>query len=315
MKNVVVIGGGNGGAKSIRACRRLIDTIRLSGVITISDSGGSSGKLRDEFNSLPTGDMLRAIMAMSPKGYENLKSIFYSPRFEVDGKLQKHNVGNLFLTLAAQYSGNMMDAVQALEQAVDAVGHVYPVSHTPGTIVATMEDGTEVVGEHDIDRPQKDHGLITKLRMDPSISISEEAKKEIEQADYIVLGPGSLYCSVVAALLPDGVHKAIADSSATLVFVPGNAYELDGEQGPTTLSEIVAVVESYLPRPLDYVVYNNATLNDKQTAWYTEKGWNLVVGDIEHISGPTVVQGDYERSERPGLSSEKLSHLLKQIIV
>ena len=314
-KKVVVIGGGNGSAKSIRACLQSIDSIELSAVISISDSGGSSGVLRHEFNILPTGDLLRAILAMSKYDYDILKSIFYSVRFgNVHTKLDTHNLGNLFLALAGEYSGHsMLAAIRAMEQSVEACGIVHPAALESGNLVAELADGSIVRGEHEIDRQGIDKSRIKKVWLDPEIAANPEAIKSIEEADYIVVGPGSLYCSVVATLLPRGIYEAIRRSKATLLCVAGNAYEVHGESGPRKLSEIVSELEQYLPRKLDIIVYNNAQLTSEQLQWYTQKQWALFEADLENMQGYEILQGDYEREERPGLDDHKLGILLHQL--
>lgn len=313
-KKVVIIGGGNGGAKSIRACSTFIDDVELSAVISVSDSGGSSGRLREEFKTLPPGDMLRAILAMSKHDYEVLKPIFYTTRFDVEGKLNKHNLGNLFLTLGEQYSEDYMQTVRAFEQGIGAQGKVYPATLDLTHINATLEDGTKIHGEHDIDRPIDTTKKITKLEMDPGGKAHDGAVKVIEEADYIVLGPGSLYCSIVATLLPSGIREAIEKSTAKLVFVVGNAFEEEGEAGPKTRGGMVQALEEYLPRRLDFVVFNNHKLSEDQQKWYAEKKWKLF--ELDEIECDCrIIEGDYERDERPGLDDKKLGAILKSIIV
>lgn len=311
-KKVVVMGGGNGSAKSIRACKVCIDKIELSAVISVSDSGGSSGVLRKEFGVLPPGDLLRAIMAMSVHDYDLLKSIFYSPRFEGQGKFDTHNIGNLFLALGSKYDGDSIHAIRALEQGLNAEGHVYPVTLEQTGLVAELEDGSVVSGEHAIDRPTGTRKRIKRVYLEPSGVVYNEAARVIREADYILFGPGSLYCSVVASILPRGCREALADSKAEFVYIVGNAYEAHGEVGPTKLSDFVRELEQYLPRKIDVVVYNNRVLNEQQKEWYKEKQWKLFDADLDKMSGHEVIQGDFERDERPGLDDVKLGQLLKQ---
>ncbi len=314
-KKIVVIGGGNGGAKSIRACKTFIDQIELSAVISVSDSAGSSGRLRKEFNTLPAGDILRAVMAMSKYSYKFLKDIFYKNRFENTGKLDKHNLGNLFLILGEQYSGDFVSAVRALEQSLEAQGQVYPATLDQTDLVVEMQNGDVIKGEGEIDRPDADFGnKIKKAWLDPEGKIYNGAKKVIEEADYILFGPGSLYCSIVATILPVGVKEAIEKSKAKLVYIPGNAYEMTGEAGPEKLSDFVKELQNYLPKKIDHVVHNNCRLNEKQLEWYTEKQWTTFEVDSENIPEYNVVSGCYEEEKFAGLSSDKLGAILQTII-
>ncbi|MBI2990276.1 MAG: uridine diphosphate-N-acetylglucosamine-binding protein YvcK [Candidatus Magasanikbacteria bacterium] len=316
-KKVVVLGGGNGSAKSIGACKTFIDRIELSAVISVSDSGGSSGRLRDEYDILPPGDILRAVMAMSQYPYDILKSIFYKSRFENVGVLDGHNVGNLFLVFAAQYAGgDFVSAIRALEQSLSARGRVYPATLGDTHLVAELANGEIIRTEALIDRPVYDRSLkIRKLWLEPEVRIYEDAERVIREADYIVMGPGSLYCSVVAALLPSGFREAIKKSSARLVYVVGNAFECDGETGPGHLSGFVAGLQQYLPRPIDMVVYNNHIISDEEQAGYTRKNWALFEADFENVKDSELIQGDYERLGKIGLDDKKLGAILDRLLI
>ena len=314
IKKVVVIGGGNGSALILRALKKFSNELELSGIISMSDSGGSSGRLRNEFNTLPAGDILRAILALSKHDYKFLKKLFHGIRFSGAGKLSKHNLGNLFLVLAQQYDGSWLNAISALEQAVEAKGHIYPVTLDQTDLCVELTSGEIVKTEGIIDRPDYDRSKkIKKAWLEPVGGIYMGAKKAIEEADYIFLGPGSLYCSIVATLLPIGVKEAIEKSKAKLVYIVGNAYELNGETGPTSLSNCVKELEEYLLRPVDKIIYNNFKLKEEQIKKYEEKGWALIKPDLKKLDLSRVIQGDYER-ESGGLDDVKLGKILKEII-
>lgn len=308
---VVVIGGGNGSAIDLRALKKYADELEIGAVISTSDSGGSSGKLRRDFNTLPPGDLLRAILAMSKHDYKLLKEIFYHIRFSGSGKLDKHNLGNLFLVLAQNYDGSWLNTLRALEQSLEACGHVYPVSLDLTDLCVELGNGDIIKTEGVIDRPNYERALrIKKAWLSPSGEIFMGAKKVIEEADYIFIGPGSLYCSVIATLLPNGVKEAIATSKAKLIYVAGNAYEKNGETGPIILSEFVKELENYLPRPFDKIVFNNCAHNDIQKKYYQEKNWGVIEMDLQD---ERLIACDYEKEEG-GLSPEKLGEVLKNII-
>lgn len=287
----------------------------ISAVVSMSDSGGSSGRLRQEFDTLPAGDILRAVLAMSPYDYEVLKTIFHKNRFRGNEKLDGHNMGNLFLVLSEKYAGDYLAPVRALEQAVEAIGHVYPVTLNKTDLAVELSNGDIVRTEEVIDRPDYDKSLrIQKAWLEPSGKIYEGAKKVIEEADCIIIGPGSLYTSIVAALLPDGVKQAINKSSAKLIYVLGNAYEINGETGPKKLSEFVKELQEYLPRKLDTVIFNNHQLNEYQKEKYREKGWESISFDGDAVSDYNLIQADFEKEEG-GLDPEKLGRVLRRIIL
>jgi uncharacterized cofD-like protein len=316
MKKIVILGGGNGSAVTINSVKKHADNFDISAVISMSDSGGSSGRLRKEFDTVPPGDIMRAVLAMSKYEYALLRKIFNKNRFDdTAGKLRKHNLGNLFLVLGEQYSGDYMSAIRALEQAVDAVGHVYPVTLEKTDLVVELDSGDVIKTEEKIDRPDYDRSKkIKKAWLEPAGTIFPEAKKVIEEADYILLSPGSLFTSVIASILAGGVKEAIEKSNAKLIYLVGDAYEIIGETGPEEVSGFVKHLQNYLPRKIDTVVYNNHKLTDEEAKKYTERKWAKFEPDLENISEYNIVQGDYTKSVTVGLSPEKLGKLLIDIL-
>lgn len=320
---VVVVGGGNGTAIVLDALKRLAGRLEISAVVSTSDSGGSSGAMRQEFKILPPGDIMRAVIALSPYDYKILKKIFYKNRITslstLNSKLKTEkapNLGNLFMLFVSQFEGDFVRAVRALEEAVEAVGHSHPVTLEQTDLCMALDNGAVIKGEASVDRPTYDrqHKII-RAWLEPEAKIYLEAEKVLATADAIILAPGSLYCSVVATLLPAGVKEAIGRSSARLIYVAGDAYEKIGETGPEKLSEFVSQLERYLPRPLDVVVYNNATLSVRQKQLYRERHWGTFAKDVANIpKSRQLVSADFE-SAGGGLSSEKLSAILKKILL
>ncbi len=309
------MGGGNGVAKTTRALKENLDIFAISSVVSMSDSGGSSGFLRETLSVLPPGDILRASLALSKYDYKLLKRIFRNNRFDNVGNLSQHNLGNLFLALSQQYNnGNFMESVRALEQAVEVIGHAYPVTLNRTDLAVELSNGKIIRTEGIIDRPNHDRNLrIIKAWLEPVGQIYNEAKEKIEQADCILIGPGSLYCSIVAALLPQGVKQAIQNSKAKLIYIAGNTYELEGETGPVKLSDFIKELEMYLPRPLDYILYNQVELNAEQLVKHNERKWTAKEFDTENLSGHHVISIDYEKSYG-GLCEVKLGRIIREII-
>lgn len=289
MKNVITIGGGNGTALTLAALKRYADTLDISAVISTSDSNGSSGRLREEFKTLPAGDILRAVLALASYDGELLRKIFYEKRFTDTGGLDRHNLGNLWLTLGAKYAGDYISAIRALEQVVEAVGHVYPVTKEAGTLVAELSDGQHIVSEGSVDIPTYDRTLrIRRAWLEPAIPADTEALRVIEEADTIILGPGSLYTSIITTLLPLGVGEALTKSSAKIICVAGNTYKTNGETGPTTLSEYVQELQQYVPRRIDTVLYGVSRQTDAGRMNMDTEGlkeYHLVAADIEEGMG------------------------------
>ncbi|MFA6486690.1 MAG: 2-phospho-L-lactate transferase CofD family protein [Candidatus Magasanikbacteria bacterium] len=311
---VAVIGGGNGSAVVTVALKQHLNKFDISAIVSMSDSGGSSGRLRREFDTLPTGDIMRTILSLSKYDYLMLRQIFYGNRFLDAGKLNDHNLGNLFLVLAEKYGGNFIQALSALEQGVEAVGRVYPVTLDQTDLCVELTNGKIVKTEAKIDVPQYNRAWkIKEAWLEPAGCIFMGAKKAIEQADYIILAPGSLYTSVIAALLPKGVKSAIARSSAKLIYVCGDAYRLDGETGPEKLSDIIGDLEEYLPRSLDLVIYNNAPVSRRQKITWKKHKWSAFEFDQENLGDKKIISRPYRRDDG-GLCAIKLGHILKNIL-
>ncbi len=329
-KKIVVIGGGNGSAICLEGLKKYADKFSISAVISTSDSGGSSGKLRQEFHTPPPGDILRAILSLSKYDYQTLRRIFYQPRFQNLGKLNSHNLGNLFLTLASQYSGSFLRALEALSQSVEAQGKVYPVMLSSTDLVAELDNGKIVRTEAFIDKPKYNRGWkIKKVWLEPNCEAYAEARQAIETADYIILSPGSLYTSIIATLLPTGIKQAIdkrrvskdgtrhdsveSNKKAKIIYVAGNAYRLDGETGPEKLSDTILHLERYLPCQLDMVIYNNHKLTKAQQAKYKEKNWGVIEFDANNLKPFNIKSFDFEKNGI-GLDPNKLGKFFASIL-
>ncbi len=312
---VVVIGGGNGSATIINALKQHHNQYAISAVVSVSDSGGSSGRLRKELDVLPPGDILRAILALSPYDYRVLKKIFYRNRFTDEGKLDGHNLGNLFLVLAEKFSNDYLSAIHAFEQAVEAIGHVFPSTVEKTDLVVELSNGLVVRGEAAIDRPTHDRALrIQKAWLEPANQAYDGACAAIEKAEVIILAPGSIYTSLIAALLPTGIGEAIRSSHAKLVYIAGSAYERTGETGPEKLSECVRELQRYVPRPIDVVIPNVRPASAALPKKYQEKKWGEIVHDAEKLPEYTIMDKEYENPEGD-FDIERLGAILYDVII
>ncbi|MFA6427713.1 MAG: 2-phospho-L-lactate transferase CofD family protein [Candidatus Magasanikbacteria bacterium] len=320
-KRVVVIGGGNGSAVSLVALKQFSQEYELSAVISMLDSGYSSGSLRREFGVLPSGDILRAVLALSKYDYPLLKQIFNRNRLHSLTSLNEKlkvgrgaSLGNLFLTFTALQEKDFVRAVRALEEAVESIGHAYPSTLEQGDLVVTLDNGDVIRGEGNIDEPTYNRTLkIVEAHVEPEVSVYQEAAAVMREADAIVMGPGDVYTSIISSLLSKGTQEAIVESKAKLIYIAGNAYHIEGETGPTTLSGSVEAVSSHVPRKLDYVIYNNHELSDTQKTYYQERKWGLLTFDQDNVHGPKVITGDFERFGG-GLCPDKLGGILHTLI-
>jgi uncharacterized cofD-like protein len=258
-KKVVTMGGGAGQSQVLAGLKRVreLKDLSVTAIVTAADSGGSSGRLRDEFGVHPWGDILRCIVGLSDAP-EELRQLFLY-RFPGAGSLGQHTVGNIILTALNQVKGSPLEAVLALCQLLHVREMVLPVTEASVQLCARLEDGTIVRGEHNIDAPKYAPNLhIKEVWLEPSdCTPVPGVLLAIATADLIVLGPGDLYTSILPNLLVPGVAQAVSQARAKKVFVCSLMTKL-GETHSFKASDFVAEVEAHLGTRLDFVICNTA---------------------------------------------------------
>jgi uncharacterized cofD-like protein len=221
--NLVAIGGGTGLSTLLAGLKRLVgrqnrDEIwfdNLSAIVTVSDDGGSSGRLRDELQMLPPGDIRNCMIALSEDS--TLISRLFRHRFRGSGELGGHSFGNLFLAALTEVTGDFVEAVRLSSEVLASKGHIYPATINDVRLVADLEDGTVVRGETQITASRS---KILRLRLEPEQCLPlPEALAAIRSADVITVGPGSLYTSILPNLLVSRVATAIGETTATKLFI------------------------------------------------------------------------------------------------
>lgn len=286
-KKVVVVGGGTGTYQVLSGLKNF--PLEISAVISMCDSGGSTGKLRKELGILPPGDIRRAILALSdvPFARKTLEKVF-DFRFANGKSLSGHSLGNILLAALTQITGSMDRAIEEAARILNVSGKVLPITLDKTNLVAILEDGTRVFGETKIDRRKvKPHLPIEKVYLTPKASLFKGAEKVIKEADLIVLGPGDLYTSIVPTLLVEGFNKAVRASSAKLLYVV-NLMTKKGETDGFAASDFVRVIEEYLgdsKEKLVYILVNNK-INGKESkisSWYKKYGSIPVANDLERL--------------------------------
>lgn len=218
MKKVVTIGGGSGSYAVLSGLKEF--ELDISAVVSMFDSGGSTGVLRDEFGVLPPGDVRRCLVALSEGERATILRDLFNFRFNGGTGLNGHSFGNLFLTALNSIYGSDIEAIRKASELLDIKGRVLPVSLDSSHVHAVLEDGTEIEGETNIDIPKHDGNLrIKDVFLKPSARIYEETDAAVREADVVVIGPGDLYSSIVPNLLVEGMKEALAASKAKKVFV------------------------------------------------------------------------------------------------
>ena len=266
---IVVIGGGHGQSTALRGLKRY--TGFLTGIVTVSDDGGGSGVLREDMGILPPGDIRNCIMALSDT--EPVLEELMSFRF-TSGALAGQSFGNLFLAAMNEISGSFDEAVARMCQVLSVKGRVLPVTDENIFLEAEFENGRTTLGERNIYYDKKLNDCrIREVRLIPKHPKAlEESVRAILDADMVVIGPGSLYTSVIPNFLVDGVTEALAATKALRVFVM-NVMTQDGEtEGYTGVDHIRAFCQHAATGLIDVCVANNAPIDEDVLEAYRREG-------------------------------------------
>lgn len=273
---IVVIGGGTGLYTLLRGLKQF--TSNITAVVTAFDSGGSSGRLRDELGVLPPGDIRNCLVALSTE--ELLMKKLFQYRFS-NGSLEGHSFGNLFITAMSEVSGDFSTAIEKSSEVLAIRGKVHPSSIDDVTLCARLKNQKLVKGEDKISQCKEG---IESIFIEPSPVLPlPETVRAIQEADTIILGPGSLYTSVICNLLVKGIPEAICQSGAVKVYIC-NVMTQPGETDNYTASMHVKEIIKYLPHNcLNFILLNSQRLNKQLTVRYKKEGAFMVKDDLPPI--------------------------------
>lgn len=274
---ITVIGGGTGLSVLLRGMKYI--TNNCTAVVTTADDGGSSGRLRQDLGIIPPGDLRNCLVALADT--EPLMEKVMQYRFKGNSSLAGHNLGNLFIAAMADVEGSMEEGLQATSDILKVRGKVMPATLEDIKLAAQMTDGTIVFGESEIPRAKK---KIQKLNIVPSDArATRGAIEAICKADILILGPGSLYTSVLPNLVVNEIKEAILASKAVKIYVC-NVMTQPGETDGYGAADHVKALIDHVGTPfLDYVIVNNQMASASQLNQYKEKGAEPVTPDIEKI--------------------------------
>jgi uncharacterized cofD-like protein len=292
---VVAIGGGSGLSAVLHGLKGYArpashPQIDITAVVTVTDDGGSSGRLRRDFDVLPPGDIRNCMVALSED--EALLSRLFQHRFEAGHGLKGHSFGNLFLTALTQVMGDFPEAVRVCSEVLKIAGRIYPATVANVALEATLEDGTRVTGETNISKSRVPIRTIRlRPRKAPPLSDTLAA---IDQADLITLGPGSLFTSVIPNLLVEGIPAAIRRSPAIKAYF----VNLMGQPGETVnftaADHLRAVHRHAAGKLIDYAIVNVRTIGKAVRQRYERQQALPVENDIDRLSkmGVNVITGN-----------------------
>jgi uncharacterized cofD-like protein len=321
---VVAIGGGTGLSTLLKGLKRFVlwpaevpsalpdsPVIRdLSAVVTVSDDGGSSGRLRKELNMLPPGDIRNCIVALSED--EALLSKLFRHRFEKGSGLEGHSFGNLFLAALTSLTSDFSEAVRLSSEILLTRGHIYPATTSNIELEALMEDGTRARGETRITASK---GRIRELFLVPAdVGPMPQTLEAIANADLITIGPGSLFTSLIPNLLVRGIAQAIIDSPATKVYICNLMTQANESLGLTAADHIRALNSHAQKQIFDCALINNSPASDELKAKYASEGACQIVNDLDAIEdlGVVPVLGDY--LEEAGVARHNTARVARDLM-
>jgi len=275
------IGGGTGLPSLLGGLKRN-PWLDLHAVVTMFDSGGSSGLLRDELGVLPPGDVLKCALALSRHEGEARRVLLSRlPTLEHHARLGGHTGGNLLLSMMEQHSGDFLAAVDGLRSLLGCRGRVWPVTVQSASICAEYSDGSQTSGEVEVDAAQSRGRQVRRLWLEPEVSIHPSVAEAIRAFDAVIIGPGSFFTSLMPPLLVRGVREAIRDVRGPVILIANLLTEGSGMTG-FTAAEATAWVGDALERPVDVVIANTGRPEDDVlTRYAAEHKEPLALGALD----------------------------------
>lgn len=309
---IVVIGGGTGLSTMLRGLKYY--TSNITAIVTVGDDGGGSGKLREDLGMLPPGDIRNCILALADT--EPIMKELLQYRF-TEGNLKNQSFGNLFLAAMDGISDNFEDAVQKMSSVLAVTGKVIPVTLDDMQLKAVLKNGNVVKGESQIPKEAiKQKSPIERLMLEPEDAVPlKEALDAIKEADAIVMGPGSLYTSVIPNLLVNKISSAVRKSKAYKVYI-SNIMTQPGETDGFTASDHLKTIQKYGGKDIvECVIANCGAISDELKEKYNKEGAKIVELDEENIKnqGVDLIVGNLIKMESGFIKHD--ADYLAQILV
>lgn len=274
MKTVTVIGGGTGTFVVLTGLKTF--PLDLGVIVTMMDTGSSTGILRDQLGVLPPGDLRQCLVALSDAS--SLWRELFLYRFD-KGDLKGHNFGNIFLSALEKVSSNYQEVIDTAGFVLKTKGVVLPVTFEQAHICVRYETGEVVKEEENIDNNTKEKSRIVDAYIEPQVKPNPRAVERIEKSDVIIIGPGDIYTSIVPVLATPGILEAMKKTNAQIIFVM-NLMTKAGQTTRYTARDHVADIEKYLGRHVDTVIINNQSIPESIRHWYVDHEEKEVVNDL-----------------------------------
>lgn len=309
--NIGCFGGGTGLPSLLGGLKRN-PWLRVNAVVTMFDSGGSSGVLRDELGVLPPGDVLRCALALARNEREARRVLLARLPTLEHARLGGHTGGNLLLSMMQQYSGDFLAAVDGLRALLGCQGCVWPVSINQATLCAEYGDGARTRGEVEVDAGQSDGHGITRLWLDPEVPLFPPAAEAIGQFEAAIVGPGSFFTSLLPIFLVQGAADAVRRVPGPIVLVTNLLTEGRGMRG-FTAGAAVQRLSDIIGRQVDVVVVNTGRPSESALGRYAQEHKTpLEVGDVPR--GTEVVKGDFWCHDIARHDRRRLAHAVWAVL-
>jgi uncharacterized cofD-like protein len=309
--NLGCFGGGTGLPSLLGGLKRN-PWLRVNAVVTMFDSGGSSGQLRDELGVLPPGDVLRCALALSRNEGESRRVLLARLPTLEHARLGGHTGGNLLLSMMEQYSGDFLAAVDGLRAVLGCKGRVWPVSLEPATLCAEYADGTVTRGEVEVDEGHDRGHRVTRVWLEPAVQIYPAVRDAIAEFDAVIIGPGSFFTSLMPTLLVDGVADALSRVRGPIIVVANLLTEGRGMQA-FSAAEAVNWVSRTIGRDVDVVIVNDGGPSQAAlTRYEAEHKHPLQLGTPP--PGTEVVVGQFWKSDIARHERQRLSYTVWSVL-
>ena len=285
-KNITLIGGGTGTFIVLQALKKL--EVNIKAIVSMMDSGGSTGRLRDQLGVLPPGDLRQCLIALSDAPILWRKLFLY--RFE-KGDLKGHNFGNIFLSALEKVAKNYQKVVDSASFILKTKGEVIPVTFQKTDLIVKFSDGSILKGEGKIDDNKATNKTIVKAFLSKKVAPNLKAIAAVEKSDFIIIGPGDLYTSLIPPLLVNEVSQKIKTAKAKIIFIV-NLMTKKGQTTNFSAYDHFKIITQYLNRPPDLVLINKGKIPENILKWYKEHGEKVVINDINQNFRGVIIEKD-----------------------
>lgn len=296
-KNIVVIGGGTGTFTILSGLKKYTDKINLSVIVSMMDDGGSNRIIRDEFGLLPTSDLRQCMVALAGKNSDETLRKLFTYRYESGIGISGMTFGNLFMAaLTDIYKGDQKLAIEETCKILGVVGKIIPVTYDKTNLLATYENGKQVLGQHNIDEPSIKFGnpKIVGLDIFPKAKVNADALDAIKKADLTILGPGDFYTSILPNVVVDNLAGKIRNSKAKLIYVL-NLMTKYGQSAGYKASNFIEEIDKYIGRRPDFTLVNTSKkVSEKIIKKYKLEKAEMVIDDLDDIG---VIRADLVSTE------------------